>query len=57
MDAQEARLELLPKCCCCGEAIQQDKAVCIDGNWYCAGCELDAWAEIRKDYLERVEIE
>lgn len=42
---------------CGGEAIQQDKAVCIDGNRHCAGCKLDAWAEIRKDFLEGVGFE
>lgn len=53
---QENRLELLPHCVSCGEPIQQDKAVCVDGNWYCDECELDAWADIRKNFLQEVEI-
>lgn len=52
--AQERRLELLPKCASCGQPIQQEKAVCVDGAYYCEECELDAWPEIRKNYLEAV---
>lgn len=57
MEAQDLRLELLPKCCGCGQPIQQEDAVCVDGYWYCEECELDAWPEIRKHYLERVDHE
>ena len=51
---QEARLQELPKCKCCGEHIQQDKAVCIDGDWYCEDHEDEAWERLRKEYLEDV---
>lgn len=51
---QENRLELLPKCTGCGQPIQQEKAVCINDCFYCEDCELDAWPEIRKNYLEAV---
>lgn len=52
--AQERRLELLPKCESCGQPIQQEKAVCVNDCFYCKECELDAWPEIRKNYLEAV---
>lgn len=35
---RQERLERLPKCVCCGEHIQQDDAVCIDGKYYCDEC-------------------
>ena len=41
----ESRLANLPVCDCCGERIQQDTAVRIDGFWYCDEC-LD---EMRED--------
>lgn len=31
-------LDKLPKCSCCGEPVQQEDAVCIDGDWYCDDC-------------------
>ena len=52
--AQESKMELLPKCCCCKEPIQQEKAVCVGGYYYCKDCELDAWDEVRENYLEAV---
>lgn len=51
---QDKALEGLPACCECGDVIQQEKAVCVDGKWYCPDCELDAWAVVRKHYLEEV---
>lgn len=41
---QEEQLARLPKCVCCGEAIQQDTAVHLNGDWYCDDC-LDAYRE------------
>ena len=41
----ESRLENLPICDCCGEHIQQDTAVRINGCWFCDSC-LD---ELRED--------
>ena len=35
---QEEKLERLPKCTECGEHIQQERAVCINGDWYCDKC-------------------
>lgn len=53
---QEEWLQSLPKCHHCGEPIQQEKAVCIDGDWYCEEkeCEEEAWKRIRSEYLEDV---
>lgn len=36
--ADDERLKDLPVCDLCGEPIQQDDAVCIDGKWYCDNC-------------------
>lgn len=35
---QERGLERLPTCCMCGEHIQQEDAVRINGEWFCDGC-------------------
>lgn len=35
---QQKLLEKLPVCYCCGEPIQQEKAVKVEGHWYCDGC-------------------
>ena len=51
---QEAWLETLPVCKCCGHPIQQEEAVCIDGDWYCEYCEDEAWERLRKDFLENI---
>ena len=53
--AQDKALEEMPTCCACGEHIQEEKAVCYEGQWYCRDCELDAWADIRKHYLVSVD--
>lgn len=42
---QETYLERLPKCCVCGEPIQQEMAVKIGSDWYCDAC-LDDFREI-----------
>ena len=31
-------LDSLPKCSVCGEPIQQERAVYIEGFWYCDDC-------------------
>jgi formylmethanofuran dehydrogenase subunit E len=36
----------LPECCHCGEPIQQERAVRIDGNWYCDDCLSDYFREV-----------
>lgn len=51
---QEERLADLPVCKCCGHPIQQEQAVCIEGDYYCEDCEDEAWERLRKDYLEDV---
>lgn len=45
----QREIEKLPLCECCGEPIQQDTAVRINGDWYCDDC-LD---NLRED-TERV---
>lgn len=43
-DARQSRLlERLPKCCHCGETIQEERAVRIDFCWYCAECLNDEY--------------
>lgn len=38
-DREQARwLNSLPTCQRCGDAIQQERAVCIDDFWYCDEC-------------------
>ena len=46
---QQKKLERLPVCCCCEEHIQQEKAVYMDGRWYCDGC-LDDMREDTEDW-------
>ena len=41
-DEEQTRwLESLPICAECGEHIQQEIAVCINGEWYCDECLED----------------
>lgn len=53
---QERKLKELPLCKCCGFAVQDEEAVCVEGDFYCSDddCEAEAWQRIRKDYLETV---
>lgn len=51
---QNKRLESLPVCECCGEPIQQEKAVYYNDQWICENCESDFWADIREDFLAMV---
>lgn len=55
IEAQEQKLEMLPKCSCCDEPIQQEKAVCHEGKWWCEDCEMDFLDIIREDFLELTE--
>lgn len=45
---QQKYLDELPVCCGCGEPIQQDDAVCIDGDWICDDC-----LEYMRERIER----
>lgn len=49
---QERKLSRLPKCWCCEQPIQQERAVRIDGNWYCDSCIADYYVEDISDYFE-----
>lgn len=35
---QQKRLDRLPVCADCGEAIQDELAYCINGEWICEHC-------------------
>lgn len=48
---QDRQLERLPKCICCGNPIQQDDVICIDGKLYCDCCLTEYF---RKDIDEYV---
>lgn len=41
-------LARLPKCHFCGEPIQQEDAVRIDGKWYCDRCLNDSRENIEE---------
>lgn len=57
-DMQEKMLARLPVCECCGEPIQQEKAIYYNDQWICEGCEQYFYEEvIRNDYLVKVETE
>ena len=36
---QQRKLERLPVCSWCGLRIQEEKALCIGGEWMCGRCE------------------
>lgn len=51
----EERLAMKPKCECCREHIQTDRAFHYNDMWFCKDCEEDlrdmVWNDIKKDYL------
>jgi len=51
---EEQELENLPCCECCGEIIQQERAIHYEGSWICEDCELEFWNEIKEEYMEFV---
>ena len=47
---QSKKLERLPKCFCCGEPIQQEMAVCLDGFGYlCDDCIKNNMEDVTND--------
>jgi formylmethanofuran dehydrogenase subunit E len=42
-------LQRLPKCTECGEPIQQEDAVCINGEYYCDHCLKDLRVSVGDD--------
>lgn len=52
---QEEKLNRLPLCECCGEPIQQEKAMYYCDQWCCEDCEDTFWLSIREDFLEKVD--
>lgn len=52
---QQRKLQKLPVCECCGEPIQQERAVYYNNQWCCEDCEDIFWFGIRVDFLESVD--
>lgn len=49
-DAEQSRwLERLPRCFHCGEPIQQEEAVCLNGAWLCDQCIKNNMEEVITD--------
>lgn len=46
---QQTKLEKFPVCSNCGEHIQQETAVYINGEWYCDDCLSDCRLAIEED--------
>ncbi len=36
-DEMESKLAGRPRCACCGEPIQEEFAICIEGEYFCGG--------------------
>lgn len=49
-DQQERTLDKLPKCCYCGEAIQDECLIDIDGELYHEDCFNDNFRKATSDY-------
>ena len=45
----DKRLKRRPVCDCCGEHIQQDRALCFNGSWICDDCIEFLTQEIEVD--------
>lgn len=41
-----------PRCKCCREDIQSDRAIAVEDDLYCLDCEDAAWKRIREDYIK-----
>lgn len=56
---REKKLARMPKCECCGEHIQTEKAFYYNDQWFCMDCEEElmqlVWDDIKSDYLEIAE--
>lgn len=48
---QERKLNMLPKCSCCGNPIQQDTVVCINGKLYCDSCLADYYTHDIEEFM------
>lgn len=48
----EAALDRLPRCCCCGESIQDDFLYEINGECLCEGCLRDYYRKPVEDFMQ-----
>lgn len=46
---QSRRLKRHPTCQICGQAIQQERAVCLEGFWFCDECLDDNRKDVEED--------
>lgn len=52
-DAEQTEwLERLPKCCHCGQAIQDDRLWDVEGNLYHMDCAEEEFGKFTEDYIE-----
>lgn len=51
---KEEWLMKLPTCSCCGEPIQDEKAVYYNDQWCCKDCSFDFLEAIMEDFMEKV---
>lgn len=49
---QERQLQLLPRCCECGEHIQTDELYVFEGDLICPGCLNDNHRKWTDEYIE-----
>ena len=49
---QDKWLEARPRCCCCGEPIQDDMLYDIDGDLYCEDCMNDEFRHSTDNYIQ-----
>ena len=49
---QNAMLERLPVCCCCGKRIQDDVLYDINGDLYCEDCMKEEFMRSVDSYID-----
>lgn len=48
---QQAHLARLPKCCECGQPIQDEEAFIINGEWVCEECLMELYKFRVDDFI------
>lgn len=51
-EEQERQLSKLPRCCECGNRIQEDKLFDVFGDLYCESCMEKEFMKSTDDYIE-----